>query len=211
MLYLWILLAIVAVPVLFALGWRVASRFVRLPCPSLFAWMVDGKLADRMSGTSITLDRMRLVPGMAILEIGPGPGRLLVPAAFRVLPGGRATGIDIQYKMVEKLKAKAAAAGTSNLTALVGDATDLKLPADSQDLVYLCTVLGEIPNRQAALAECHRVLKPGGRLSITEIMGDPHYQSRAKVTALCQQIGFEPDEIEGNWRLFTANFRKPEG
>ena len=44
---------------------------------------------------------------------------------------------------------------------------------------------------------------------ITEIIGDPHYQSRAKVRELCQQAGFVFDEVEGGWRIFTASFRKP--
>jgi ubiquinone/menaquinone biosynthesis C-methylase UbiE len=134
---------------------------------------------------------------------------LLIPAAWRVLPGGRAIGIDIQYKMIERLKERAQKAGVMNLTALVGDATSLKLPSQSVDLVFLCTVLGEIPDRPAALAECYRVLKPGGMLAITEIFGDPHYQTRAKAQRLAAAASFELQLIEGGWRSYTARFRKP--
>lgn len=204
----WIVAA-VACLALFNLAWRVASRYWSLPCPSLLAWTLEGSIADLLAGTKTTLEQLRLRPGQTILEIGPGPGRLLIPAAWRVLPGGRAIGIDIQYKMIERLKERAQKAGVMNLTALVGDATSLKLPSQSVDLVFLCTVLGEIPDRPAALAECYRVLKPGGMLAITEIFGDPHYQTRAKAQRLAAATGFELQLIEGGWRSYTARFRKP--
>jgi ubiquinone/menaquinone biosynthesis C-methylase UbiE len=207
----WIIVWLVALFVLLSVAWRALSRYRSLPCPSLLAWMLEGPLVDRLSGTSVTLDRLNLQPGQTVLEVGPGPGRLLIPASFRVLPGGRAIGIDVQYKMVERLKKRAAAAGAANLTALVGDAAELKLERDCVDRVILCTVLGEIPERSraAALAEIFRVLKPGGLLSITEIMGDPHYQSRATVDRLARAAGFEPTLVEGNFWRFTAGFRKP--
>jgi ubiquinone/menaquinone biosynthesis C-methylase UbiE len=206
---LWIILAAIAVFALFNVAWRWASRVWSIPCPSLLGWSLEGSIADWAAGTNITLERLRLKPGQTILEIGPGPGRLLIPAAWRVLPGGRAIGIDIQFKMIERLNARAEQGGVTNLTALVGDATALELPDESVDLVFLCTVLGEIPNRAAALAECYRVLKPGGALSITEIMGDPHYQTRGKAQRLAEQAGFELKLIEGGWRSYTASFRKP--
>jgi len=53
------------------------------------------------------------------------------------------------------------------------------------------------------------VLKRGGALSITEIIGDPHYQSRSKVDALARAAGFEPVGVEGGFRIYTATFRKP--
>jgi ubiquinone/menaquinone biosynthesis C-methylase UbiE len=189
--------------------WRFASRRFALPCPALLAGTLEGSVADFFAGTEKTLERMRLPPGQTILEVGPGPGRLLIPASFRILPGGKAIGIDFQPKMLARLEARAKQAGTTNLTAMQGDATKLELPSNSTDLAYLCTVLGEIPNRAAALAECFRLIKPGGRLCITEIIGDPHYQSRTKVRELCEQAGFTFEEIEGNWRIFTASFRKP--
>jgi ubiquinone/menaquinone biosynthesis C-methylase UbiE len=209
MLVAWIVMALAAVFFVVFFAWRWASRRWSLPCPSLFAWMFEGSLVDRLSGTQLTLDRLRLQPGQTILEVGPGPGRLLIPASFRILPGGRAIGIDVQHKRIERLKSRASAAGAANLTPLVGDAAALKLERDTVDLVYLCTVLGEVPDRARALAEAFRVLKPGGAISITEIKGDPHYQSRAKVDQLARAAGFEPVVVEGGFWMYTATFRKP--
>ncbi|REK10539.1 MAG: methyltransferase domain-containing protein [Planctomycetota bacterium] len=205
---LWIVGGLLLAFFAFFFAWRVASNYFTLPCPSGLGWMLEGSLVDWWAGTEKTLDRMQIAPGQTILEIGPGPGRLLVPASFRVLPGGRAIGIDIQPKMIAKVEARAKREGVTNLTTMVGDATKLELADASVDLVYLCTVLGEIPDRTAAVRECFRVLKPGGWLSITEIMGDPHYQSRGKVQHLAEEAGFALERIDGGTWMFTANFAK---
>jgi SAM-dependent methyltransferase len=208
---LWTLLVIVAVSVALQFGWRWASRRWSLPCPTALSWAVDGRLVDAISGTQVTLERMQLKPGMTVVEIGPGPGRLLIPAAERVLPDGKAIGVELQQGMLDKLRAKLARRDPGNIELICADATQPVLPPARADLVFLCTVLGEIPDRAAALKNCYDALKPGGRLSITEIMGDPHYQSRAKVAALTQAAGFEPESTAGNWWRYTANFRKPAG
>jgi len=206
----WGILAILTVGfIAISFGWRAASRRWAMPCPAALAWTLEGGLADFVAGTERTLERMRLEPGQSILEIGPGPGRLLIPASFRILPGGRATGIDVQPKMIERLTARAKAAGAGNLTAQVGDATRLELPDGNFDLVFMCTVLGEVPDRAAAIAECARVLRPGGTLAITEIIGDPHYQSRSKVKRLAEAVGLSWLGEEGNWRIYTARYQKP--
>jgi SAM-dependent methyltransferase len=190
--------------------WGYASRRRSLPCPTMLSWMVDGPLVDRISGTQITLDRMRVRPGMTVVEIGPGPGRLLIPVARRVQPGGRAIGVELQQGMLDKFRRKLLRNDPGNIELVHADATQPVLPRESADLVYMCTVLGEIPDRMTALRNCFDALRPGGRLSITEIVLDPHFQSRAKVRALAEAVGFVPETVEGNWRMYTANFRKPE-
>jgi ubiquinone/menaquinone biosynthesis C-methylase UbiE len=204
---LWIALGVVGLFVAIALAWRWASRVWSLPCPSVTAWMVDNPIAERRTRT--TLDRLGLRPGQSILEIGPGPGRLLIPAALRVLPGGEAVGIDIQPGMIERIKAKAEKAGVTNVTPMLGDAAQPHVAEASFDLVFLCTALGEIPDRGAALAQCYRALKPGGILSVTEVFGDPHYQRRSVVRRMAEAAGFRLQSIQGGWWMFTANFVKP--
>jgi SAM-dependent methyltransferase len=205
----WILLAILLAFVLVSLGWRWASQRRSLPCPALLAGTLESPWFARLSGTETTLDRLRLQPGERILEIGPGPGRLLIPAAQRILPGGEAVGIDIQPRMIERLEARAERMGVTNLRAILGDAAQPHVPAAQFDLVFLCTSLGEIPDRKAALARCYEALKPGGRLSITEKFGDPHYQSRATVHRLATAASFQPHSVVGHWWFFTATFLKP--
>jgi SAM-dependent methyltransferase len=195
----WILLAVVAILMAIHVIWRLASRKWSLPCPSVLAWTLESPLFQRLSGTVKTLLRIGFQPGQRILEIGPGPGRLLLPAAQRILPGGEAVGIDIQPGMIERLRVRATQAGVTNLTVILGDATRPHVPEASFDVVFLCTVLGEIPDRPAALRQCFRALKPGGMLSITEKAGDPHYQSRSTVRRLAEAASFRLQAIQGGW------------
>ena len=205
----WIVVAVLGAVLLFFLGWRWASRVWSLPCPTLLAWALDSRFYERITGTEVTLRRMGLRPGQRVLEVGPGTGRLLIPAAQRVLPGGEVVGIDIQPGMVERLRERARRAQVSNLTAILGDATRPIVPETSFDLAFLATTLGEIPDRAAVLAQCFRALKPGGVLSITELFPDPHYQSRSTVKRLAEEAGFRLQSLQGGWWLFTANFVKP--
>lgn len=192
-----------------ALGWRWASRVWPLPCPSLVGWALESPLYARVTGTQRTLERLGLRPGQRVLEIGPGPGRLLIPAARGVLPGGEVVGIDIQPGMIQRLNERARKLGLANLTAIVGDATQPIVPPATFDLALLVTTLGEIPDRSAALAQCFRALKTGGVLSITEMLPDPHYQSKKTVRRLAEEAGFRLQSITGGAWLFTANFVKP--
>ena len=205
----WIFVALLALRITVNLGWRLASRRWSLPCPTAFAWVLEKRGLQGILGTAKTLDRIGVRPGQRVQEIGPGPGRLLIPVAERVLPGGEAIGIDMQQGMLDRLCRRAREKGLTNLTTIHGDATKPHVPAASCDVVMLCEVLGEIPDRSAALAQCFRALKPGGRLCVTELIGDPHYQFRSTLKRLAGQAGFRLQSIEGGWWVYTASFIKP--
>lgn len=189
--------------------WRWGSRHRQLPCPAWLAWGLRGSLADRILGTSTTLDRMGLCPGLEVLEIGSGPGRLAVPAAQRVGPKGRVVGLDVQAGMVERLEKRATEEGVTNLQAVLGDGSQDCLPPESFDHVFVALTLGEIPARQESLRQCHRVLRPGGRLSVTELFPDPHFLTRSKARGLAEAAGFKHEATQGHALFFTANFLKP--
>ena len=204
-----IISTVIATVALVFVGWRWASRVWSLPCPSLVGWTLESPFYYRITGTEKTLGRIGLKSGQRVLEIGPGPGRLLIPAAKRVRPGGEVVGIDIQPGMVERLQERARNANITNLTAILGDATQPIVSESSFDVVFLVTTLGEIPDRAGAIAQCFRALKSGGILSISEMLPDPHYQSKTTVKRLAQAAGFRLQSVEGGIWLFTANFVKP--
>jgi len=206
---LWVLLALVALRATVNLGWRLASRRWSLPCPASFAGLLEKPALQGILGTARTLGRIDVRPGQRVLEIGPGPGRVLLPIAERILPGGEAIGLDLQQRMLDRLTQRARERGLTNVTAILGDATKPHVPAASCDVVLLCEVLGEIPDRAGALAQCFRALKPQGRLYVTELLADPHYQFRPKLKRLAGQAGFQLQSIEGGWWLYTACFIKP--
>lgn len=204
-----IVIAVLGFAFTFFVGWRWASRIWSLPCPSLVGWALESSFYEWITGTDKTLDRIGLQPGQRVLEVGPGPGRLLIPAAERVLPGGEVVGIDIQMGMIERLKERAKRLNVTNLTAILGDATQPIVPEASFDVAFLVTTLGEIPDRAAALAQCFRALRSKGILSVSEMLPDPHYQSKATVKRLAEAAGFQLQSVEGGLWLYTANFVKP--
>ena len=193
------------------IAWRWTSRRRSLPCPSWLSWGVEGPFFSWLLRTETTLDRIHLHPGQRILEIGPGPGRLLLPAARRISPGGEAVGIDIQAPMIASLKARASNAGIDNLMGIVGDAAEAMAPGE-HDVVLMALTLGEIPaaRQLEALEHAFGVLKPGGRLSITEMFPDPHFLSQKAVKRLAAAAGFQHQETLGSRWFHTSNFLRPE-
>ena len=184
-----------------------STRHYRSPCPSQLAWLLDNPLTNLAAGPAATLDRIGLRSGEHGLDVGCGPGRLALPAAKRVGPSGTITAVDLQPAMLARLRRRMDAAGISNINPRLEDISgDPDLPPGHFDRAWLVTVLGEIPDRAAALSNIHRLLKPGGTLSITEIFPDPHYQRRKTVLDLAQTAGFEPAAHWGAWYTYTQNF-----
>jgi len=177
------------------------------PCPTSWSWIVDNPL--RRWDVRHALERAGLRAGETVLELGPGPGAFTVDAAQRVGPEGRLIAVDIQPGMIAQVNARVKAAGVTNVETHVASAFELPLPDASVDRAYLITVLPEIPDPVRALREVHRVLKPGGVVSMTEEFLDPDYPRRATTGAWAAAAGFEPDARFGNWWSYTLNFRKP--
>jgi ubiquinone/menaquinone biosynthesis C-methylase UbiE len=126
----------------------------------------------------ITPARLREVlapaPGSRILEVGPGTGYYALPVARWLGPEGRLDILDVQQEMLDHTLRRAADEGISNISAVLADARGMPYGDDSFDAAYLVTVLGEIPDQGAALRELRRVVKPGGRIVVGELFGDPH-------------------------------------
>ncbi|HKH65254.1 MAG TPA: methyltransferase domain-containing protein [Solirubrobacterales bacterium] len=156
----------------------------------------------------ITRDRLRSVlrpqPGERLLEIGVGTGYYSLDLAEWVAPEGTLELFDLQQKFLDHVMRASTERGLSNLVPTQGDATDLPHEDASVDAVILTAVLGEIPDAAAALREIRRVLKPGGRLVVGELFGDPHFTTRASLERMGGEAGLELVETSGNWFGFFA-------
>jgi ubiquinone/menaquinone biosynthesis C-methylase UbiE len=156
----------------------------------------------------ITRDRLRQVlrpePGERLLEIGVGTGYYSLDMAEWVGPAGKLELFDLQQKFLDHVMAAGAERGLTNLAPTRGDATALPYEDASVDAVILTAVLGEIPDTAAALTEIRRVLKPGGRLVVGELFGDPHFTTLASLKAQAGGVGLGYQEHRGNWFGYFA-------
>jgi len=186
---------------------RLAARFgYSAPCPASLDWLVDNPI--RRWYMRPVLDRVGIRPGACVLELGPGPGLFTVEAARRLRPEGRLIAVDIQPKMIAQVEKRVREAGLTNVETHVADAYHLPLENESVDSAFLVTVLPEIPDQSCALAELHRVIKPGGLLSITEEFMDPDYPFAFETIRRVETAGFSLERRFGSFWLYAVNFRK---
>lgn len=196
--------------VVLVVGFRAVARHHPTPCPAWLAVLLENPYFETVAGSRMLLDRAHVRPGDVVLDVGCGAGRVTVSAARRVGVGGRVVALDLQEAMLRKLRRRIAEESVTNVELVLGDAGDGLVQSNTFDRALLVAVLGEIVNRQAALQEIFQALKPDGILSITEVLPDPHFQSRRIVRRLAEQAGFRSVERFGTWFTFTINFVKPE-
>jgi ubiquinone/menaquinone biosynthesis C-methylase UbiE len=141
----------------------------------------------------ITRDRLREAlepdPGERILEIGPGTGYYTLDLADWVGGEGAIEIFDIQQEMLDHTIRRARERGLWNVNPTQGDAQDLPYDDSSFDAAILITTLGEIPDQDAALREVARVLRPGGRLIVGELFGDPHMVTLGSLQRRAESAG----------------------
>ena len=125
---------------------------------------------ESFAGTGNPFSPRVLNSGERVLDIGSGAGFDSLIAARMVSPVGRVVGIDMTPAMIEKAKSAAEEAGISNVEFRHGYAETLPIEGGWADVVISNGVLNLVPDKPAALQEMARVLKPGGRLQIGDIL-----------------------------------------
>jgi SAM-dependent methyltransferase len=174
------------------------------PCPYSQRWLIE------VPRPGITFARLRelLEPraGERMLEVGPGTGYYALPVADALGPGGRLDALDVQQEMLDHLSRAASERGLGNIEPVLGDAASLPYEDACFDAVYLVTVLGEVPDQQAALRELRRVLKPDGRLVFGETLLDPHVVSLSKLRERCLDAGLRFERKLGSPVGWFARF-----
>lgn len=187
---------------------RILRYFYKFPMPEFLANLIDNPLRRRIQPPGEMPARHGIEPGMRVLEVGPGNGRYTVETARRVGRMGQVTSVDIEPRMVERVRERAQAQGLTNLEARVADVYDLPFENNSFDAVYLITVIGEIPEPLRAMREFYRVLSRNGTLAFSEVLTDPDYPRAETLIRQAGQANFRLKRKLGNFLAYTLVFEK---
>jgi ubiquinone/menaquinone biosynthesis C-methylase UbiE len=161
----------------------------------------------------LTRARLRRIlaprPGERVLEVGPGTGYYTLDVAQQLAPDGTLDILDIQQEMLDHTMRRASEPGITNIVPTQGNAVALPYPDDTFDAAYMTVTLGEIPDQDAALRELRRVLKPGSRLVVGEIFGDPHMVTFGTLRARAEEAGLRFEQRLGGRLAYFARFHAP--
>jgi SAM-dependent methyltransferase len=131
----------------------------------------DGAVAASL-GCGVPTAVADLREGETVLDLGSGAGADVLISARRVGPGGTAIGLDMTDEMLDLARRNAAAAGVSNVEFRKGYIEEIPLPDASVDVVISNCVINLAADKAKVLAEVARVLRPGGRLAVSDVVAD---------------------------------------
>jgi SAM-dependent methyltransferase len=146
---------------------RLACLFVGYPGDQLD--LIPGSAAESFAGVGYPFAANVIREGDTVLDIGSGSGTDTLIAATLAGPQGKVYGLDMTRAMLDKLRRNIDAMGARNVEPLEGNAEEIPLPDASVDVVTSNGVLNLVPDKPRAFAEIARVLKPGGRVQISDI------------------------------------------
>lgn len=168
----------------------------------------DNPLAKPCHARSI-INALSFKQNMCILDMGCGTGRVSLPLAQAMQGKGVVVAMDVQQGMLEKVRVKAEALQLENLEYLHSGLEEASIAPNSIDAVLLVTVIGEIPDQEKALDILFQCLKPGGVLSVSETIFDPHFQAYSHICQKAETVGFLVSQKIGKKLAYTAHFKKP--
>jgi ubiquinone/menaquinone biosynthesis C-methylase UbiE len=149
-----------------------------------------------------------LKPGETVLDLGSGGGIDCFIAAKFVGASGRVIGVDMTHSMLELANKNKAKLGLTNVEFRQGEIEALPVESDSVDVIISNCVINLSPDKDAVFREAFRVLKPGGRLAVSDIVTEGHFsdQLRANLSAWADCITGAIDQNEYLMKMRQAGF-----
>jgi SAM-dependent methyltransferase len=153
-----------------------------------------------------------LQPGQTVLDLGSGGGIDVLLSARRVGPAGKAYGLDMTDEMLELARANQKKAGVENAEFLKGAIEEIPLPDNSVDVIISNCVINLSADKSRVLREAFRVLKPGGRLAVSDVVvrGEVPREVRRSVELWMGCIAGALEEQEYREKLAAAGFADVE-
>ncbi len=154
----------------------------------------------------------QLNPGEIVLDLGSGGGIDVLLSARRVGPRGKAYGLDMTDEMLALARENQRKAGLDNVEFLKGEIENIPLPDNSVDIIISNCVINLSTDKDRALAEAFRVLKPGGRLAVSDVVvrGEVPAEMRKSVELWIGCLAGALEEREYQRKLQTAGFGQVE-
>jgi ubiquinone/menaquinone biosynthesis C-methylase UbiE len=165
----------------------------------------DKRFASKELNSSLSqlVPTFNLQPGQSVLDVGTGTG-ILIPFLLKAVgPTGKVAAVDYAEKMVEICNAKYA--GVSNVHVAVQRIENLNFPSESFDAVTCFGLFPHLENKEAALAQLNRVLKPGGKLIIAHALSSAEIKAHHRNAPVVAHDAL-PDRTEMEWFLKQAGF-----
>jgi ubiquinone/menaquinone biosynthesis C-methylase UbiE len=190
---------------------RLVRRFAKFPAPPFIGKFLDSDFRRKLQPPSRIIRDSGIRAGITVLEAGCGSGAFTVDAARVIGSEGKLYALDIAADMLAQLRRKLANPANrdiQNIDMLNNSAYDIKLGDGTADVVFMVTVFQEIPDKQRALSEFRRVLKPDGILAISEWFVDPDYPWMSTTIKQCARGGFRLHRRSGNMWSYTLQFVK---
>ncbi len=180
------------------IGARVAHRIRPRPFPPSLRNLLDHPARMKYRDPVATLGPFGLGPGQTVLDLGCGTGTFTVEMARQAGREGRVHAVDMQAAMIDIARARVDEAGYARRVHFHHcGAYRMPLERNSVDVAVLITTLSEMPQPLFALEELRRVLKPGGRLAISEEMPHTGYLPERIIRGWLREVGFRYGGLRG--------------
>ena len=149
-----------------------------------------------------------LGPGEVVIDLGSGAGFDCFLAARQIGPSGRVIGVDMTHEMLKKARDNAVSLGAGNVEFRLGEIEHLPIADNTADVVISNCVINLVPNKAPVYREAYRVLKPGGRLAVSDVVNIAPLSSdlAADPSLLCGCIAGAAPEAQVEAWLAEAGF-----
>jgi arsenite methyltransferase len=179
---------------------------------TLYDGVAEGSAVNASLGCGVPTAVADLHEGETVLDLGSGAGADVLISAGRVGPTGRAIGLDMTDEMLDRARANAREAGAENVEFLKGHIEEIPLPDRSVDVVISNCVINLSGDKQRVLDEAARVLRPGGRFAVSDVIADEEMDdaTRADMAAWTGCVAGALTEREFASALEAAGFAEVE-